>query len=141
MPRTRDPESYPIAYHEIVRKCGQQGLTIRLPQAGEMPGAGELTGMQRLLKIRGHFYSFIGGLKRPGLDPKWSELSHAAAQTIVYLDKKGVALVFSNRNESWQAQAMELAGPVGTDAIPQPTAEQESLAKVLAGIVEEEPKP
>lgn len=139
MPRIRKPEAYPEQYHDLVRQVGLQGVTIRVPQEGPMPDSDNYTGEQRLLKLRQHFYAFIGALKRPDADPKWSELATAAAQTVVYYDKKQVALVFSNRADAWQGKLLdEFAGPVGKDAIPTKGAD-DSMAAVLAKLAEDAP--
>jgi hypothetical protein len=103
-----------------------------------MPDDENYTGEERLLKLRQHFYAFIGALKRTDVDPKWAELTTAASQTMCFLDKKQVALVFSPRSEAWQGKVLdELAGPVGKDAVPVKGSDS-SLAAVLAKLAEED---
>jgi hypothetical protein len=141
MPRVTYPESYPVKYHDILQKCGEAGAVIRLPSSGEFPPDENFSGLERLLKLRGHFYAFIGAVKRSP-DPKWAEMKIWASQTTIYLDKKAVCLVFSNRDASWQSKAFETAGEVTAGATEAENALVSdidlSLARTLAAIEKKE---
>lgn len=135
MPRTTKPENYPAEYTQIVMDCGILGKSFRLPAVGPMPAdsARGLSGLQRLLKLRGHFYSFIGAVKR-STDPKWAQTAAAAGQTVASINKEECALYFGNREQSWQAQAFKTIGEVkAAPGITEPAIET-SLRKVIEAL-------
>lgn len=131
MPRTNDPGKYPQAYHKLLQDVALEGKTIRVPAVGAMPDDESMPGMQRALKLRAHFYAFIGSLKRARAtsqeNGRWNELADYANRTMVYLDKKAVALMFVPRENSWQQKLIESGGVVSE--VPKDSKAAESLDK------------
>src|SRR5690242_10696850 len=103
MPRTVDPDNYPLEYREMVEKAALSGKVFRIPGSGPMPDEKGYTGLQRLVKLRQHFYAFIGAVKRSE-DEKWKDVKAWASQTMVVTDKNEVCLYISNRDKAWQAE-------------------------------------
>lgn len=135
MPRSNDPGHYPQAYQDYLYRVAVEGKTIRVPAIGSMPDDEAMPGMQRALKLRAHFYAFLGSLKRAAkVDPKWEEMANYANRTMLFLDKKNVALMFIPREQSWQQKLLETGGEVGASAVAlvPDSAAAESEARVAA---------
>lgn len=130
MPRSSDPGQYPQAYCDYLREVALNGKTMRVPRVGALPDDEDLTGQQRALKLRGHFYAFIGALKREAKanpDGPWAELANYAKRTMVYYNKGECALYFVPREQSWQQKLLDdLGGPAG-EAQPSAKASERSL--------------
>lgn len=96
-----------------------------------MPDDEAMTGQQRALKLRGHFYAFIGALKREAkANPEgpWRDLVDYAKRTMVYYNKGECALYFVPREQSWQQRLLvDLGGEVGTETTSAGEARERSL--------------
>lgn len=123
MPRSHSLSHYPSRYGEIIREVAVAGKRAEVPCDGQPTAA----------KLRGHFYAYVGALRREARGIKTAaptageadilELSAQSAMvlvTIEILSDGRVGLVFQNRENSWQAKALEKV--VLKDSMSKPTA-------------------
>lgn len=125
MPRSKALSHYPAKYGEIVEAAAVRGEETVVP----------LADAQHALKLRGHFYAYVGALRREARALKArsglfssgeQETLERAAQSEMVLVQVEVLpsghaqVVFCNREASWQAQA--LAAATTREARSQPTA-------------------
>lgn len=113
MPSVRSPLHYPREYFELVRLAAVEGRVTTVPCATK----------EEALKLRGHFYAFLGALKRAAsaATPSYTEEFAWGQRTMCYLD--GETLSFMPRDEAWQAKRIraalsETTGPVGQTILP-----------------------
>ena len=116
MPRSKSLSHYPTRYAEIVQDCAVRGKRIEVPVETTLHAT----------KLRGHFYAFVGAVKRDArlLDtrgPPWAAhelgIKELAAQTsMVLVSIEECLCVFENRERSWQAQALLGARVVDVEA-------------------------
>jgi hypothetical protein len=123
MPRTKSLQHYPDRYQEIIRECGLEGKQIEVL----------LDDYKQALKLRGHWYAFIGSLKAevnriqkgdqpltPGEEDLIQLASLSATVMVTISTGPLISLTFQSREHSWQAQA--LAGATVRTAEGKPTA-------------------
>lgn len=137
MPRTKSLAHYPSRYAEIIRECGVGGKTIRVT----LPTHG------RALSMRGHWYAYIGALKSEVARIKKSQVGipSAGEQDIMELlaqspmvmlqveaHPDGSAdVVWQNRENSWQAQALAKAQITTSDSQPTSTSLDDIASRLM----------
>lgn len=119
MPRAKSLSHYPARYGEIVEACAIRGATATLSAADAQAVMGMSTDpVHAVAKLRGHFYAYLGVLRREGerlakagaISPGSQEIIDRAAQSfrvVCTIMDDPVRLVFANRDKSWQAQAFD----------------------------------
>lgn len=107
MPSIRHPLHYPPEYFTLIERAAVSAITTKVPC--ESPAAAR--------KLRGHFYAFVGALKRA--QAEYPDAFAWSQRTMCYLD--GSELAFMPRDQSWQAvtvrEALE-AAPASGEVVP-----------------------
>lgn len=108
MPSIRSPLHYPKEYFDLIRMAAVENKITTVPCENE----------EEARKLRGHFYAFLGSLKRAALGktPEYVEEYAWGQRTMCYLDK--TTLSFMPRDESWQSKRVRNALAGGHDATP-----------------------
>jgi hypothetical protein len=99
MPSIRHPLHYPTEYFNVLERVALKHETVVV--RCETPEAAR--------KLRGHFYAFIGSLKRAAnsIKPEFADEFAWAQRTMCSLE--GSTLTFQTRDQSWQAKLMREA--------------------------------
>jgi hypothetical protein len=122
MPSIRHPLHYPAEYFKLIELAAIKGQTTTVPCSSP----------KHALKLRGHFYAFVGALKRGGDEYKeqygWSQ------QTMCYLQDS--TLHFIPREKSWQAETIRAAFAAAPPAEPTITEEPAELPPGIAQYLE-----
>jgi len=144
MPRTKNLSHYPARYSELLRECGTLG------QRAEVL----FDDQRRANSLRGHWFAFIGALKHearnilrdlpPGKMPSPGEddilmLTKLAPTVMVTVEARdsGFAVVWQNRERSWQAMALREA-IVTTPAPLETTKQLDDIASRLMRVQQQE---
>ncbi len=122
MPSIRHPQHYPREYYEILRRVVLAGEQVVVPC--ESPA--------KARKLRGHFYAFIGALKRH--QTEFPDDFAASQRTMVSLENS--SLRFQCRDNSWQAQTV--AAALAGTASPAP-AVPDIPESLRSAVIQEEP--
>jgi hypothetical protein len=127
---------YPSRYSEIIRECGEEGKRV----TASFPSA------EKALSLRGHYYAFLGALKREadaleragGLlsleDAAIVDLAKVQPRVMLTVRTTGdgtTYVIWENREQSWQAQALAAATVEATDAAPMTPAGEGGLARLM----------
>ena len=139
MPRTKSLSHYPSRYQEIVRECAIEGKRLEI----------ELPEIKRGLSMRGHWYAFVGSLKSEAARIKRDqhglltvgeadllELAAQVSSVMVQVEAAasgGCRVIWQNRENSWQAQALRAATITSGGSQPTST-ELDSIAARLMKI-------
>ena len=104
MPSVRSPLHYPKEYFELIRLAAVENKVTTVPCEDKATA----------LKLRGHFYAFLGALKRAANanPPTYVEEYAWGQRTMCYFD--GAVLSFMPRDNAWQAKLVRAA--LGTAA-------------------------
>lgn len=149
MPRAKSLSHYPARYAEIIQGCAVRGERCEM----ELP-------LARARSLRGHFYAYIGVLKPEGRrlagansrtrgEDDTVELAKQAELVMVTIEHKAgdvitqatdsetiVSLVWQNRENSWQAQALGGLKVRGGDGAPTVSGELGDIAARLMDVQE-----
>lgn len=120
MPSIRHPLHYPQEYFQLIERAAIQGLSTVVPC--ESPEAAR--------KLRGHFYAFVGALKRA--QAEYPEQFAWSQRTMCYL--QGSTLEFMSRDRSWQALAVK----AGLEAAPEAQQPSTALPAGIAAFLKQE---
>lgn len=124
MPTIRHPQHYPREYFQIVERVTIGGQSVVVPC--ETP--------EKARKLRGHFYAFVGALKRH--QTEFADAFTQSQRTMVSLE--GSNLRFQSRDNAWQAKTVAAALAAEPGKSPQPTPDVFDSLKTF--IIQEESK-
>lgn len=126
MPRSKAIHHYPKQYGDIIEGCAIRAEKLTIPATSRMEA----------MKLRGHFYAYVGALRRTSreildkararaLTEGEEEIIERAKQSEMVLvmideDQAGVRVAFCNREESWQAKMLARGVLTAGDAPAQP---------------------
>lgn len=133
MPRTKRLNHYPPKYFDIV-----EGAAL-----GDTPLEVELPSRTDAVRLRGHFYAFVGSLRAQALEEEagglapsrvqeLAALSHQVLVQVVNQPDGRAKLVFTGRERSWQAQAIAGLKPATSPAQDEPKPSAALLALMEA---------